>query len=242
MRPALLASILAAGVCLAPAHAARESAAPGEEVVLLHGLARTDRSLRPLEKRLSAAGFWVHNLRYPSTELGPEALVAHLHQQLAACCAGAPRLHFVTHSLGGILVRAYLAEHALENLGRVVMLAPPNQGSEYVDRFGDSALFQSAFGPTGAELGTDPDSLPNRLPPPRFEFGVIAGTRGVNPVSGLVVPGESDGTVSVESTKLPGMSDFITVPVSHTFIMQSETVATYVIEFLRRGRFLPREP
>jgi pimeloyl-ACP methyl ester carboxylesterase len=242
MRPARLAMAVLAGVWLAPAHAAQPTAASGETVVLLHGLARTDRSLRPLEKRLSAAGWQVHNLRYPSTELPPERLVENLHQQLAACCASAPRLHFVTHSLGGILVRAYLAEHSLPNLGRVVMLAPPNRGSEYVDRFGESALFQAAFGPTAAELGTGPDSLPNRLPPPRFEFGVIAGTKSVNPVSGVVVPGASDGTVSVESTQLPGMADFITVPTSHTFIMQSEAVAAYAIEFLRHGRFQPREP
>jgi pimeloyl-ACP methyl ester carboxylesterase len=242
VRPALLGAMLLAGACVAPARAAHEGTASVEEVVLLHGLARTDRSLRPLEKRLSAAGFRVHNLRYPSTELPPERLVENLHQQLEACCASAPRLHFVTHSLGGILVRAYLAEHSLPNLGRVVMLAPPNRGSEFVDGLGDSGLFQAAFGPTAAELGTGPDSLPNRLPPPRFEFGVIAGTRSVNPVSGLVVPGPSDGTVSVESTRLPGMADFITVPTSHTFIMQSETVATYTIEFLRNGRFEPREP
>jgi pimeloyl-ACP methyl ester carboxylesterase len=242
VRPVRVAAVLLAGAWLAPAHAAHPGAGSVEEVVLLHGLARTDRSLRPLERRLSAAGFRVHNLRYPSTELPPKALVENLHQQLEACCASAPRLHFVTHSLGGILVRAYLADHGLANLGRVVMLAPPNRGSEYVDEFGDSALFRAAFGPTGAELGTGPDSLPNRLPAPGFEFGVIAGTRSVNPVSGLVVPGESDGTVSVASTQLPGMADFITVPTSHTFIMQSETVAGYVIEFLRSGRFEPREP
>ena len=225
----------------APAFAAPPDPASGPEgVILVHGLARTDRSMRPLEKRLSSVGFRVHNLRYPSADLPPEELVANLRTQIADCCADAPRLHFVTHSLGGILVRAFLADHPFSNLGRVVMLAPPNRGSELVDVFAAWRLFQRVLGPTAVQLGTGPSSLPNRLPPPAFEFGVIAGTRSVNPVSRLVLPGESDGRVSVESTRLPGMSDFITVPISHPFIMQSDVTAGYGVEFLRHGRFRGR--
>jgi pimeloyl-ACP methyl ester carboxylesterase len=209
----------------------------GEMVVLLHGLGRTDRSMRSLEARLTTAGFGVANLRYPSTELGPDALVALLDEQIEACCRSATRLHFVSHSLGGILVRAYLAKQRPPNLGRVVMLAPPNHGSELVDALGGSRLFESAFGPTATELGTDPESLPNRLPPPDFELGVIAGTARINPLGTALVPGTSDGTVSVESTKLPGMTDFVTVPASHTFIMRSEAAAQQVVCFLREGRF-----
>jgi triacylglycerol esterase/lipase EstA (alpha/beta hydrolase family) len=219
-----------------------DAAVAPETVVLLHGLARTDRSMRPLEKRLTDAGFQVHNLGYPSTERTPEELVANLHAQISACCAAVPRLHFVTHSLGGILLRAYLADHPHGNLGRVVMLAPPNHGSELADLLSDSRLFELAFGPTATQLGTAPDSLPNRLPPPTFEFGVIAGTRSVNPISGLVLPGQNDGTVSVTSAGLSGMSDFVAVPVSHPLIMQSEVVGRHVIEFLQHGRFRPPDP
>ena len=222
-----------------PALASPSDVPPPEMVILLHGLARTDRSMRPLEKPLSVAGFQVHNLHYPSTDLTPDELVANLDAQISACCAGASRLHFVTHSLGGILVRAYLADHSLSNLGRVVMLAPPNHGSELADLIRDSKLFRSALGPTAVQLGTSPESLPNRLPQPTFEFGVIAGTRRLNPVSALFVPGESDGTVSVASTRLSGMSDFITVPTSHTLIMWSDATAGYVVEFLRHGHFRP---
>jgi pimeloyl-ACP methyl ester carboxylesterase len=168
---------------------------------------------------------------------GPGELVDHIVAAVSACCSDAAKVHFVTHSLGGILVRAYAAEHAPENLGRVVMLAPPNQGSEYVDAMRDWELFQLAAGPTGVQLGTDPESLPNRLPEPEFELGVIAGTRNSNPISGHVIPGSSDGTVSIESTKLEGMTDFISVDESHTFIMRSPLVAEQTIEFLRNGRF-----
>ena len=219
-----------------------KSEPPPEMVVLLHGLGRSDRSMRPLELRLSKAGYAVHNVRYPSTKLSPEELEVYLHEELAACCGKAQRLHFVTHSLGGILVRAYLAAHEIRTVGRVVMLAPPNHGSEAVDLFGDSALFKWALGPTAAQLGTDAESLPNRLPKPNFEVGIIAGTRSINPLGSLVVPGESDGTVSVRSTKLEGMSDFITVPASHTFIMRSELVGMQTLEFLRNGRFKHSSP
>ncbi len=238
-KPRLLL-VLAALSALAGAHPA--ATAPSREIaVLLHGLGRSDRSMRPLERRLASAGFEVRSLHYPSTERTPDELVAYLDAELGRCCTGAARLHFVTHSLGGILVRAYLQEHRPPRLGRVVMLAPPNRGSEYVDRFGASPLFREVLGPTAAELGTGPDSLPNRLPPPDFEFGVIAGTRSANPLAELVIPGENDGTVSVASTQLPGMADFVKVPTTHTAIMGSDEVARHVVEFLRHGHFA-REP
>jgi pimeloyl-ACP methyl ester carboxylesterase len=217
---------------------APSTGAESDSVVLLHGLWRSDRSMCALEARLARAGFRVHNLRYPSTAESPEGLVANLDRQITECCARAPRLHFVTHSLGGILARAYLAEHPLPNLGRVVMLAPPNRGSKLADVARESEALRAVLGPTGALLGTGPASLPNRLPPPSFVFGVIAGTRSANPVSALVLAGENDGTVSVESTKLPGMADFVTVPSTHTLIVRSELAAAHTIEFLRRGHFL----
>ena len=232
---ARMAFVLAIAL-LALASCSRASAGT-EAVVLLHGLGRSDWSMGFLESKLQKAGFRTHNLDYDSTDHSPVELVADLARKLEDCCATEPRLHFVTHSLGGILVRAYLADHELPNLGRVVMLAPPNRGSEIVDALGDSFVFEAALGPTAVELGTEPDSLPNRLPPPDFELGIIAGTSSVNPVGSALIPGESDGTVSVQSTRLEGMKDFLAVPHSHTFIMRSDEVARQVVEFLRNGRF-----
>jgi pimeloyl-ACP methyl ester carboxylesterase len=215
------------------------SAGP-EAVVLVHGLYRSERSMQPLASRLAAAGYTVHNLRYASTQGTPDELEAALEAQVASCCADAAQVHFVTHSLGGILVRAMLARHAPDNLGRVVMLAPPNHGSEFVDWLGSSFAF--ALGPTGRELGTAPTSLPNRLPPATYSLGVIAGTTSWNPFSAWVLPGESDGTVSVASTRLDGMSDFVALPSSHTFILRSDAAAERVLEFLRAGRFQETNP
>lgn len=208
-------------------------------MVLLHGLGRSVRSMRPLERRLARAGYRVHNLGYPSTRAAPEALVEHVGAAIEARCARAERLHFVAHSLGGILARAWLARRRPPALGRVVMLAPPNAGSEYVDRARASRLFRLLLGPTALALGTDAASLPRTLPRPDYELGVIAGTESLNPLSRAVLDGEHDGTVRLESTRVEGMRDFIALPVNHTFIMRDAEVARQVLCFLRDGRFEP---
>lgn len=209
----------------------------GEHVVLLHGLGRSARAMRPLEQPLAEEGYRVHNLDYPSTERSPDELVAYVALEIERCCADAQRLHFVTHSMGGILLRAYLAEHPLPSLGRVVMLAPPNRGTEYVDVAGDWKLFAHVLGPTAQQLGTGPESLPNRLPAPDFDLGVIAGTGGINWIGDMVLEGANDGTISVENTQIDGMRDFVVVDVSHTFIMRDDTVVRHTLAFLRSGAF-----
>ncbi len=218
-----------------------EEEAPVDTVVLLHGLLRTERSMRKLETRLTAAGYRVENLRYAS-RAHPDALVDALHAALGRCCDGAARIHFVTHSLGGILLRAYLVKHPLPRMGRAVMLAPPNHGSEHVDRFGGSRFFRWLFGPTAVELGTARDSLPNRLPPVAFELGVIAGTRAVHPLGLVFVPEGNDGTVSLASAQVEGMRDFAAIPASHSLIMYSDLAIDLTLEFLASGRFASRDP
>jgi triacylglycerol lipase len=234
-------TILALALALLPAAAGAGTIAGGEVVVLVHGLLRGPRSMQPLAEHLSHEGYRTVSLDYPSTELAPDDLVEVLAGEIASCCADAARLDFVTHSLGGLMVRAVLARHRPAALGRVVMLAPPNHGSEWVDRFGGLALFRLVFGPTAVALGTGPASFPRSLPPPDYDVGVIAGTTSWRLGADEVLGGANDGTVSVASARLEGMADFTTVDHTHTFIMRSDDVAALVSAFLRDGRFPPSE-
>jgi len=212
-----------------------------EAVVLLHGYGRTERSMRPLVEPLRSAGFAVHSFTYSSLRSTPDELVSWLDERVADCCSGEVKVHFVTHSMGGILVRYWAEERAPRNLGRVVMLAPPNHGSEIADVVKRLRLLQRMTGPTASQLGTGPLSLPNRLPRPAFELGVVAAIDPVNPFGDMFVPTPSDGTVSVASTQLDGMRDFVTVSRSHTFIMRDPLVFEYVVRFLEYGCFFPEE-
>jgi len=195
--------------------------------------------MEPMRKALVRAGYCVLNVDYPSLSGKVEALSeSSIGPALEDCrWHGAARVHFVTHSLGGVLVRSYFARHCADDVGRVVMLGPPNQGSEIVDKLGSCWIFSLISGPAGQELGTKRNSLPNQLGAPKFCAGVIAGNRSINWINSLLIPGPDDGKVSVERTKLEGMADHIVVPASHPWMMRKREVIRETIEFLRNGMF-----
>lgn len=211
----------------------------GGGVVLLHGIARTARSLRGMERAMADAGFATLNLDYPSRRATLATLADELHPSIAAFAAEVRGpLHFVAHSMGGLVVRAYLARHRPPRLGRVVMLGTPNGGSEIADLLRDVALYRAAFGPAGQQLVTRRDPVTEALlPPPDYPVGIVAGNRSLYPLASLVLPKPNDGRVSVRNTRLEGMHDHVVIATSHPQLVSHPAAICQTIAFLRHGRF-----
>lgn len=208
-----------------------------ECIILLHGLARSAHSMKKMAKALADEGYLIINVNYPSRQYQIKKLADQAIQRALATCPQEATINFVTHSMGGILVRQFLSNNVIKNMGRVVMLGPPNQGSQVVDKLSNIPGFKLVNGPAGIQLGTTKQSVPNSLGPVDFELGIIAGTRSINPLLSLMIPKPNDGKVSVDSSKVAGMIDHIALPVTHSFMMTNETVIAQVIYFLRHGRF-----
>lgn len=206
-------------------------------VILLHGLCRSARSMRKMEAALRSAGYGVLNVNYPSRTAPIEELADLVFPPLEKIFSGGAAVHFVTHSMGAVLLRCYLQQHRLPAPGRIVMLAPPSRGSELPDRLGRFKLYQWINGPAGNQLGTGPGSLPLRLKNPERETGVIAGDRSLNPFLSLFIPGPNDGKVSVARARPEGAADFIRLHVTHTCMMRNLRVIEQTIMFLETGAF-----
>ena len=206
-------------------------------VILLHGLARSEASMKKIEEYLLAEGYKVVNEGYKSTGATVEAISNKIiPEALSKCDEGLP-VHFVTHSMGGILVRYYLSKNDIKHLGRVVMLGPPNKGSQVVDKLGNIPGFKLINGPAGVQLGTKENDIANSLGQVDFDLGIIAGTKSFNLILSNFLPNPDDGKVSVENTKIEGMNDHITLPATHTFMMKNKVVIAQIISFLENGKF-----
>ena len=205
-------------------------------VVLLHGLWRDERAMSFIDKQLQQSGYQTINVSYPSMQESLPVLADRYVSAAVQACRNlsSPRIHFVTHSMGGILARLYLQTHSLPQGSRMVMLSPPNHGSEWVDWMRDSVWMSALLGPAGGQLATD-SSLLRELKPVALEVGVITGSGGRG-WFGMPVP--NDNAVTVASARLPEMSDFLVVPLNHVSIRRSEPVVQQMLSFLRQGRFL----
>lgn len=212
------------------------SSASQECVILLHGLARSASSMAKMASSLQAQHYHVINVDYPSREFTVDKLTQLAIPPAVTQCQSAPSIHFVTHSMGGILVRYYLKENTLSNLGKVVMLGPPNQGSEVVDEMGDWPGFSWLNGPAGEQLGTQSELLKN-LGPANFNLGIIAGEDSINWILSTYIPSDDDGKVSIKNTKLEGMNEHIVLEVSHPYIMKNTHAINATLLFLKTGSF-----
>lgn len=190
-----------------------------------------------LEAKLAKEGYFVVNVEYPSRKHDIETLTEKAITPALAKCPVDEKVNFVTHSMGGILVRQYLSKKEVPGLNRVVMLGPPNQGSEVVDKLGKFPGFYFINGDAGMQLGTGELSVPNQLGKADFDVAIIAGTRSINWILSLYIPDTDDGKVSVERTKLEGMNDHIEMPVTHTFMMKNNEVIAQILYYLKHGNF-----
>ncbi len=220
----------------------QSAASSGEMVILLHGMGRRASSMRKIERCLKNSGYKTLNINYLSTrksiiEIAEEDVV----KAVKMCNAkGATKIHFVTHSLGGIVLRQYLQSETLPKGSRAVMLSPPNKGSEVAEFMKDFSLYKWVMGPAGQTLGIGQDSIPNMLNPIDLEIGIIIGDKSLNPAFSKLIEGPNDGKVSVARSKLDEMTDFFIVPATHTFIMRHPVVLAQVSFFLKSGRFQKR--
>jgi pimeloyl-ACP methyl ester carboxylesterase len=215
------------------------AAATQDGVVLLHGISRTALSFRKMQTALERAGFTTLNLDYASRRKALEGLAEDIHpaiQPFADRIDGS--VHFVCHSMGGLLARVYIARHRPKHLGRVVMLGTPNGGSEIADRLKNIGVYRAFFGPAGQQLGTQRDAAIEALfPPIDYPVGIIAGNRSIDPLAGTMLPKPHDGRVSVANTKLEGMADHVVVAASHPWLVRNSDTIVSTIAFLRSGKF-----
>lgn len=212
---------------------------PKDCVILIHGLGRSSGSMFFISRYLKRKNYQVVSVSYPSTDHNIESLAAQYIPPAIEACQSATkgRIHFVTHSLGGILVRQFFQDQSYPSVQRVVMLSPPNKGCEVSDFLEDSILYRWLNGPAGQQLSTASTSLPNQLNPIGLEVGVITGNSSYEPWFSRLSEGEDDGKVSVESARLEEMADFLVVPNNHTFIMNDSYVKFQVDQFLKTGLF-----
>lgn len=225
--------------CLLGWPLAGSAAATADCVILLHGLGRSELSMKAVEWRLKKEGYRVVNQGYPSLEHPIEKLAVIALSEGLDNCQESPyeQVHFVTHSLGGILLRQFLSANDIENLGRTVMLGPPNQGSQLADYIQTIGIAGKVQPMASRQLGTDDNSVPRKLSAVDFEVGVIAGNRNLRPFTSHSIEGPSDGTVTVEETKVAGMSDFLELPATHTLMMWQKAVLNQIVHFLAHGKF-----
>lgn len=212
-----------------------------ETVVLIHGLARSSKAMKKMERALTAEGYHVINHSYPSRTDTIQNLSADIFDALESQLIQTQKVHFVTHSMGGIILREYLDHREIPNLGRVVMLAPPSKGSEVPDKLSNNFIYQWINGPAGNQLGTGTNSHPLRLKVPAFELGIIAGDRSINPILSMLIPGPDDGKVSLQRVKPEAYSDYCQLHATHACMMKNKKVIAQTKHFLAFGLFQPGE-
>lgn len=206
----------------------------GKCIVLIHGIMRDSKGFSRFQKEFQNQGYTVVPFEYPSTRIKIEKSAKFLQYMLQSL-EGIDEVNFIVHSMGGLLVRAWSANHTDPRIKRMVMLGTPNTGADLANLFRRGPIFRLFLGPAGQQLVSDPESTISNLPKPPMEFAVIAGGRSDKKGYNILIPGDDDGIVSVESTRLPGAADFDIVPCIHTFLVSHPGIYERCLRFLKTG-------
>lgn len=209
----------------------------GDCVFLMHGILRPSSVMGELAENFYTAGYKTINVDYPSTTYNIDTLTQMTLLTLVPEYCADQTVNFVGHSMGGIIIRNYLASNEVANLGSVVTIATPHKGSEVADFLNKFWVTRQLLGPALSDLMTGENSFTTALPTPDYELGAIVGTRSFIPFFSYLLPGPDDGEVSVESAKLEGAKDFIELPHSHTFITGARDTREEALKFIEFGEF-----
>jgi len=207
----------------------------GKAVILIHGITRSSHHFSAMKKHLQKDGWQTVGFDYPSTQASLEQDARYLDDVLKSL-EGIDEICIVVHSMGGLVVRTYLAEHQDERIKRMVMVGTPNSGSPMADMLKSNLLYKKIMGQAGQKLTVNNDEIQS-LPVPKFEFGIVAGGRGNNSGYNPIIKGDDDGTVAVESAKLSGATDMIVVPSLHSFLVQNTEAIEHIGRYLKTGAF-----
>lgn len=208
------------------------------KIILLHGINGSSSELANIEAYLVSQDESVENIDYPSTEYPIEVLVSdYVGPMLEQFAREVDTVHFACHSMGNIVLRYYLKDHPDYPYGRIVMMGPPNQGSQLTDTFKKWKYYKKRYGPAGDQIGTDVEDLLNLSKQLPRDVGIIAGTKTMFFLYSWIIPGKDDGKVSHSSMKSPGYRAFVTVPYHHDEMTYKEDLAELILNYIKNGEF-----
>lgn len=224
---------------LTPDHVSQISNNGNDYIVLIHGLMNSSRRMGKFEAYFSQKGFQVLNIDYPSNKYPIETLSDQYLKPVVEAIPLNPgqKVHFITHSMGGLLLRYYLSTHSFDQVGHVVMISPPNHGSEWADLLLKSKSARKVAGPAAFELRTRDNDFFKKLGPIQFKLGIIAGKKSYGKHADRYLPGEDDGMVTVKSMKLKGMLDFIVLNEHHRGLTWNQEAMLQSYAFIQNSRF-----